>query len=53
MKDILRVLKSFARHCLFFRGTFWPEAVLGVVGWIALITLVYSLLNILSFELSS
>lgn len=53
MKNLLGVIKSFARHCLFFQGTLWPEAVLGVIGWIALVTLAYSLYNIFSFELSS
>jgi hypothetical protein len=53
MRDFFKVIKSFAMDCLFFRGTFWPEAILGIIGWIALFALVYSLFNILTFDPSS
>ncbi len=53
MRDFFTTIKSFAWHCLFFRGTFWPEAILGIFGWLALFALAYSLYNILTFESSS
>ncbi|MEJ0055960.1 MAG: hypothetical protein WDN75_10080 [Bacteroidota bacterium] len=47
MKEIISILRLYAKYCLFFQGGSPYESILGIIGWAAIVVLGYSVFQII------